>query len=138
MVAARTNSLEAIDLLLQKKAEPNHVDSQKYTALSYAIMSENIEIVKKLFKITFAQLDDSLKLLSQSLIKIDKELRIILKLLITKTKALFYPFLENCSKYAKYDCFEILFIDHPDLGKGSKWKKIIIPIHQQSIHKEYE
>ena len=115
MVAAKTNSIEAIDLLLAKAANPNYSDSKNYTALSYAILSENIEIVKKLFKITTEHLDVSLQLLSNSLIKVDKPLRKILNILTTTNEELYLPFLINCSEFGKFDCYQMLVEDHEEL-----------------------
>ena len=115
MIAAKTNSKEAIDWLLAKAANPNYFDSKKYTALSYAILSENIEIVKKLLVITTEHLDLSLQLLANSLIKLDQPLRKILNKVITTSEELYLPFLINCSEFGKYDCYQMLVEDHKEL-----------------------
>ena len=105
MIGAETKSLEAINWLLEKKANPNYADAKKYTALSYAILSEELAVVKKLFKITTNHLDVSLNLLSKSLLKIDNSLRKILKRLIFKNENLYFPFLKACAEFGKFDCY---------------------------------
>ena len=115
MIAAKTNSKEVIDWLLEKQANPNFANSKLYTALSYAILSGNIEIVKKLFKITTKYLDVSLELLANSLIKLDQPLRRILNKLIKANEELYFPFLKNCSEFGNHDFYEMLVEDHNDL-----------------------
>ena len=115
MIAAKTNSKEVIDWLLEKQANPNFANSKLYTALSYAILSGNIEIVKKLFKITTKYLDVSLELLANSLIKLDQPLRRILNKLIKANEELYFPFLKTCSEFGKYDFYRMLVEDHEDL-----------------------
>ena len=84
MAAAKTNSEEAVDLLLGKKANPNIVvlinkygvgkdarsykdeDDEKYTALIFAIESGNLLIVTKLFEVTTNQLQSSFNKLAES------------------------------------------------------------------------
>ena len=52
MLAAKTNNVEAVDELLKRNADPDIVDKDGFTALTHAILSENIDIILKLFKVT--------------------------------------------------------------------------------------
>ena len=75
MIAAKTNSEEALDWLLDKGADPDRVGKKGFTALTYAIVSESecASIISKLFKITFANLEISLQKLAESAIVWDNE-----------------------------------------------------------------
>ena len=48
MLAAKNKNSDAIDLMLDKNADPDESDQNKYTALTYAILAENVEITEKL------------------------------------------------------------------------------------------
>ena len=52
MLAAKTNSLESVELLLKKNAETNICDKDNFTALTYGILAGNIAIIEKLITIT--------------------------------------------------------------------------------------
>ena len=52
MLAAKTNNVEGVEELLNRNADPDIVDKDGFTALTHAILSENIDIILKLFKRT--------------------------------------------------------------------------------------
>ena len=74
MVAAKTNAEEAaVDLLLSKQANPDAIvvvnngeEYEEYTALTYAIESENHQLVTKLMKVTNVGLKVSFSKLADS------------------------------------------------------------------------
>ena len=72
MIAAKTNSVEAVKLLLNKNADPNAVDRFGFTALSYGIVSENREVTELLLSKTTKNLDVSLRKLAESTLKFNQ------------------------------------------------------------------
>ena len=73
MLAAKTNNPEAINLLLQRGADPDIVDKNNFTALTHAIGTKSLEIVKTLIKKTTQQLNISLEKLAESELEIDDD-----------------------------------------------------------------
>ena len=49
MVAAKTNSIEAVRVFLENKADPDVADKEGRNALTYGILAGNVEIAKILF-----------------------------------------------------------------------------------------
>ena len=79
MNAAKTGSLEGIEMLLKAGADPNKEDSEGMTALAYAIVSGNIEIINKLAPVTTTGVDQIIIKLAQSSLNIEVELEKYLK-----------------------------------------------------------
>ena len=52
MIAAKTNSIEAVKLIVERKADPNVADQNGYTAVTHGILSDNSDITKILLPIT--------------------------------------------------------------------------------------
>ena len=68
MLAAKTNNIEAVDLLLEKNADPNVADENGFTALTYAIIAGNVETIEKLLLKTERNLKPSLEKLAETTI----------------------------------------------------------------------
>ena len=66
MLAAKNKNSDAIDLMLDKNADPDESDQNKYTALTYAILAENVEITEKSIDKTTTHLSVSLEKLAES------------------------------------------------------------------------
>ena len=99
MIAAKTNSIEAVRLLLEKKADPDTADQEGRTALTYGVLSDNIEIIKLLFSKTSAHIDVTMKTLAESTFKPDQDLRNEVKELISKRSSLLWIFLERVTRF---------------------------------------
>ena len=99
MIAAKTNSIEAVRLLLEKKADPDTADQEGRTALTYGVLADNIDIIKLLFSKTSARLDVTMKTLAESTFKPDQDLRNEVKELISKRSSLLWIFLERVTRF---------------------------------------
>ena len=73
MMAAKTNNEEAVEELLKRFADPDIVDKDGFTALTHAILSENIDIILKLFKVTKSGMKITLKNLGKSSIELKND-----------------------------------------------------------------
>ena len=123
MIAAQTSSLEAVNWLLDKGADPNLVDNKKLTALCHAILAENIPIIKKLLKITSMMLGKSLEMLAESTMKIGPEIISIIKLILNSRPDKVPSFLESSTIFGKHECTEMLFKEYFDLVKEHHFGK---------------
>ena len=66
MMAAKTMSIPQVLLLLDKGADPNDADEDQNTALTHAVLSENIESAETLITKTTEHLDVTLRKLAES------------------------------------------------------------------------
>ena len=66
MLAAKTNNIEAVYLLLEKNADPNIADENEFIALTYAIIAGNVEVIEKLLLKTERNLKTSLQKLAET------------------------------------------------------------------------
>ena len=116
MFAAKTNFVEAVQILLDKNANPDAVDRNNFTALTYAILSDNSETTEKLLPKTTKYLDISLSMLAKSNIKANKNIvDEVVKIFNNKNgRELFKVFVMKASFFGKADWLEILFDRHPD------------------------
>ena len=86
MLAAKTNNIEAVDLLLEKNADPNDADENGFTALTYAIIAGNVETIKKLLLKTERNLKTSLEKLAETTITNEFIQKGVKKMLINDRK----------------------------------------------------
>ena len=99
MIAAKTNSIEAVKVLLEKKADPDVADKEGRNALTYGILAENVEIAKILFPKTTQHLDVSLKTLAESTFKINQDIRNEVHKIIKERSSLLWAFLERVTRF---------------------------------------
>ena len=99
MIAAKTNSIEAVRLLLEKKADPDTADQEGRTALTYGVLADNIDIIKLLFSKTSARLNVTMKTLAESTFKPDQDIRNEVQKIISKRSSLLWIFLERVTRF---------------------------------------
>ena len=75
MLAAKTNSIESVKLLLKKNADTSICDENNFTALTYGILSGNIEIIEILIRKTNSFLDVSLMKLAESKFRVNQNIK---------------------------------------------------------------
>ena len=114
MVAAKTNSPEAINLLLAHNADPDKVDSNDRTALTYAINTNSQDNVKSLIKLTSVELIRSLKALAESDLVIDQELGECIIEKIRAENIPLKPLLQAASTFGKDDFIKLLLDNFPE------------------------
>ena len=108
MLAAKTNNPKAINLLLQRGADPDIVDENNLTALTHAIGTNSLENVKTLIKITTQQLNIILEQLAESDLDIDDDLRDCIIEKIRDDETLLLPCLTKASTFGKHDLIKLL------------------------------
>ena len=127
MLAAKTNNYEAVEELLKRGANPDVVDKDGYTALTHAILSENINIIAKLFEITKSCMKMSLKKLGE--VSIDlmssnqdslQELKSIVKEKICEERRHFNSFLEAVTIFGNAFWLQMLMFENPKLNKRTR------------------
>ena len=114
MIAAKTNNDEALDMMLKLNIDPNLADIKKYTALTCAVLSENVYSTSQLFKITEKHLDITLQKLAQSKIK-SNLFKDSIKSIILRKQNLFNVFINACSFYGNGYWFGWLVREFPEL-----------------------
>ena len=104
IIAAKTNSADAIKLLLNRKADPNIKDKEGFTALTYGILEENVEATELLLPITTEKLDVSLVTLAKttSTFEVSQSIKDEIKNIISTNKSLLWTFLEKVSFFGNY------------------------------------
>ena len=128
MLAAKTNNVEAVDELLKRNANPDVVDKDGFTALTHAILSENIEIILKLFKRTKSGLKISLKKLGKSSLELNNDqnksffekLKLIIKSIIDEKRSHFNTFLEAVAIFGNALWLKMLLFENPKLNKRTR------------------
>ena len=86
MLAAKTNNIEAVNLLLEKNADPNIADENEFIALTYAIVAGNVEIIEKLLLKTERNLKTSMQKLAETTITNELIQKEVKKMLINDRK----------------------------------------------------
>ena len=99
MIAAKTNSIEAVRLLLEKKADPDTADQEGRTALTYGVLADNIDIIKLLFSKTSARLDVTMKTLAESTFNVGQDIRKEVQKIICRRSSLLWKFLERVTRF---------------------------------------
>ena len=74
MNAAKTSSTEAVAILLRGHADPDIVDEEGWTALSYALKTNNVDIIERLAPITIVGIDTSISLLARTRLRMERGL----------------------------------------------------------------
>ena len=65
-MAAKTSNTKAVFLLIQMGADPNDAMENGFTALTYAVLSENLQTIELLLQMTSQYLDITLRKLAES------------------------------------------------------------------------
>ena len=99
MIAAKTNSIEAVKLLLKKRVDPDVADQDGYTAVTHGILSDNSDITKILLPITTQYLDVTMRTLAESTFKPDQDIRNEVQKIISKRSSLLWIFLERVTRF---------------------------------------
>ena len=99
MLAAKTNSIESVKLLLKKNADTSICDENNFTALTYGILSGNIEIIEILIRKTNSFLDVSLMKLAESKFRVNQKIKDLVKEILKKDADLLWTFLERASMF---------------------------------------
>ena len=84
MMAAKTSSAEAVELLLQNQADPNLLSQKndKLNALAFALKTSNEKIISLLSEVTTQGMDSCIRVLAESNMTVSKEVKVILKKLV--------------------------------------------------------
>ena len=75
MMAAKTSSLEAVELLLQNQADPNLLsdNNEKQNALAFALKTSNEKIISLLSEVTTQGMDSCVRVLAESNMTVGKK-----------------------------------------------------------------
>ena len=126
MIASKTNSEEAVELLLRNGANPDVVvkfNDEEYNALKFAIEAENILMVCKLMEVTNDGLKISYNKLTDSGFDWKKDEDAFTKLtsIIMKNieveNDLFHPFIESAAEFGNKIWLRFLRLEFPNLFK---------------------
>ena len=124
MIASKTNSEEAVKLLLKNGANSNvfvKINDEYYTALKYAIEAENIFIVCKLLEATNVGLVIAFNKLADSAFDWEKDevaftkLTTIIRKKIENDNGLFNPFIESAATFGNKIWVRFLLLEFPNL-----------------------
>ena len=88
MMAAKTSSAEAVELLLQNQADPNLLSqkNENQNALVFALKTGNAKIISLLSEVTTRGLDSCVRVLAESNMTVGKEVKVIMQKLIEERK----------------------------------------------------
>ena len=102
MLAAKTNNVEAVEMMLNGDANPNIADEKSRTALTYAIIAENIKSIEILILKTNSFLNVSLEKLAESNLT-SPIIQIAVKEIISSCKEYFILFFNRVSIFGNVD-----------------------------------
>ena len=108
MNAAKTCSVELVELLLKNSADPDKIDKNGLTALEYAIKSGNMKIIKLLAKVIKTIPENLLNILAQSNIIIVEQEIVDIVARITSKKEHGEKLLEMASLYGSVSLLDFL------------------------------
>ena len=112
MLAAKTNNIEAIKLLLEKGARPNDLDEKGFTALIYAVISENTTATELLVSKTESGILTTMEKLAEH--KISSSLiQNAMQNFINNDASLFFNFLNFAATFACRVWMEWLLKEFP-------------------------
>ena len=117
ITAAKTNSTEAIKLLLKNNYDPNFADEEGNTALVFGILSENTEATEILLPKTTEHLDVALKSLAEaksSSFVVSQSIKDEVKKIIGDDKQLLWIFLERVSFFGNDQWFDWFLKNFPE------------------------
>ena len=128
MMAAKTNNTIAVEILLIKGADPNIEDEEGFTALTHAIVSENISNIAKLFKVTKRGLEKSFEKLGESSMTLYSEqckcflpeLESEIHEIVNKNRNLFNTFLEIVAIFGNAHWLQMLLSTNPKLNEKTR------------------
>ena len=113
MLAAKTNNVEAVEMMLNGDANPNIADEKSRTALTYAIIAENIKSIEILILKTNSFLNVSLEKLAESNLT-SPIIQIAVKEIISSCKEYFILFFNRVSIFGNADWLKWLLDMFPE------------------------
>ena len=99
MLAAKTNNIEAIKLLLEKGARPNDLDEKGFTALIYAVISENTTATELLVSKTESGILTTMEKLAEHKLS-SSMIQNAMQNFINNDASLFFKFLNFAATFA--------------------------------------
>ena len=88
MMAAKTSSVESVELLLKNHADPNLLSQKndEQNALAFALKTGNENIISLLSEVTTEGMESCVRILAESNMTVGKEVKVILKKLVQEGK----------------------------------------------------
>ena len=135
MNAAKTSSTEAVAILLRGHADPDIVDEEGWTALSYALKTNNVDIIKRLAPITIVGIDTSISLLAMTRLRMDRGLEFYVKDILASNRG--EDLLKKSSFFGNTNILDYLLKDSHLLNKeyDYAWSEDVISTCLENVIK---